>query len=325
LYRKSHVYEDPKQIKNQELCSDKNDTKSIKKDVEPTTAPFWKRDNNSGSVHCKLADPTRTVRQMTNYFKRYLISRYVKLGMSVADLACGSGGDFGKFAHCGISRYLGFDISKHSLKEARKRYFSSGLEHVIGTLNPQNFELNAVDLNSVQLDLKSVSEAPVDIVSMQMALHYFDLDIIFKSAAQILQPEGFFLVTTVDHQRLPEKDVTDHPLMSIVYSDASKTKYRFSFTGFIRDLEERVVPRTQLFEVASKYNFHVIEDFSIQKVLTLIEEQNRSVPTLTAQEWDFCNLYQAFVFQFKPPVSALAPTTTTTQPKATAKSNYKVI
>ena len=61
------------------------------------------------------------LRNLNNWVKSVLIGRHLKKGFVVLDLACGKGGDLGKFIRAAPGRYVGVDIAKTSLEDAVER------------------------------------------------------------------------------------------------------------------------------------------------------------------------------------------------------------
>lgn len=97
--------------------------------------------------------------KFNNFIKTILIKEYSN--ESVLDFGSGKGGDLFKFQKNGYKIYMGLDISKESIKEAKNRSFNSFKE-----FSSINFKVQ--DCFNESFDLKMKYE----VISCQFALHY---------------------------------------------------------------------------------------------------------------------------------------------------------
>lgn len=132
--------------------------------------------------------------------KRILIRRFVPVGARVLDLACGHGQDVLKFAEVRVSRLLGFDFSRESILEARRRVQSSATQRTLQQmLTMPEFHVGDVQNPKMWNQLRGER---FDVVSIQLAIHYMVqteqslVDLIKRSAARLL-PGGHFICSTV--------------------------------------------------------------------------------------------------------------------------------
>ena len=156
------------------------------------------------------------LRRLNNWVKAEIISQACKgkEAPSILDLACGKGGDLGKFIRAAPGRYVGVDIAKTSLEDAVER------------LNSDSRRWGAVPVTLVECSLggssileasqrqvyadQSWSTSPYaipksmfDVASMQFALHYmFESEQrasrLFSDVFGALKPGGSLVATTVN-------------------------------------------------------------------------------------------------------------------------------
>lgn len=154
------------------------------------------------------------LRKYNNFVKAALIDFAVNRvsarvsGLTVVDLACGKGGDIGKWLHvsrsCGgvyVDSCIGVDISEACIIDARGRFDPkhSRFQFVLGDVSDENLiKENPVLSRRVR---------KTDIVSMQFAIHYvFSSEerarTLFKHVSSFLKQGGVFIGTTVDPSAL---------------------------------------------------------------------------------------------------------------------------
>lgn len=119
----------------------------------------------------------RHLRYFNNWTKSVLINQFAPANCPcVLDLACGKGGDIGKWSRKGLQYYVGIDISSGQLEDCRGR---------LNRLQPPiQAKLICADLGSADL-LSTPALAPHEqfqAISIQFALHY-----LFRTEASALQ------------------------------------------------------------------------------------------------------------------------------------------
>lgn len=149
------------------------------------------------------------LRRFNNWVKAELIARALPSPhAAVVDLACGKGGDLGKFAKSKVAKYVGVDIAKQSLDDLAER--------LQGMQNFADVTLVALSLGSVSLFESSLptwsrgewtdvkfEATTFDAASMQFALHYMfetrdRANTFFSDVSKLLRVGGAFVATTID-------------------------------------------------------------------------------------------------------------------------------
>ena len=119
-------------------------------------------------------------------------------------ICCGQGGDLRKFAKSlpGLRRYAGYDASERCVREAQRRIVAGALgDRVAATVERR--DLLCAD------SWKDLCRGEWDVVSMQMAIHYFAedralLQRLLRCVAAALRPGGTFVVSMVDAAMLQD-------------------------------------------------------------------------------------------------------------------------
>lgn len=166
-----------------------------------------------------------------NDIKRAIINKYA--GKSVLELACGKGGDLGKYIDAGFTRLLGFDYSRDNIENpvdgiyarysTRKK--TENLKYVFLTydcskkIESQSFETDddkyvAEVLYGMRSDkllskYHKMALEPFDLVSCQFAIHYFfeteeKLDTFLLNVDNHLKPGGYFIGTTLNGEKVKD-------------------------------------------------------------------------------------------------------------------------
>ncbi|GAQ81341.1 mRNA capping enzyme family protein [Klebsormidium nitens] len=276
------------------------------------------------------ASPIIHLKKLNNWVKSVLIRIYAQAGDRVLDLACGKGGDLVKWDKARISHYVGVDIAKGSVEDARLRYEGVGSN---GRGLPYHFSarLLCADCWKVSLEEPLKDDAPFDIISCQFALHYsFSEEARARRALQnvssLLRPGGVFIGT------IPDANVLVRKLREAPGLEVSNSVYRFRFDDrhadkrfpakqpygntyifaledAIASVPEALIPFSALSTLAEEYgltvevrsNFHSFiaehsrnpEFAELLRTMGVAERGKQ----MSAAEWDAAYLYLAFVFR----------------------------
>ncbi|PFH31057.1 methyltransferase domain-containing protein [Besnoitia besnoiti] len=143
-----------------------------------------------------------------NQVKRLLINKFVSMGQTVLELACGHGQDLWKYAERCIGKFVGVDLSVTEIREARRRVRERHQsQHLLQQmLHPPAFHVgNLVDRKA----LGFLRAEKFDVVSCQLAIHYMvqteqqARDVLSRAAAH-LKDGGLLLGSTVCCNALAE-------------------------------------------------------------------------------------------------------------------------
>ena len=165
----------------------------------------------------------------------------ISKGLRVLDLACGKGGDLGKWAHHkrGMQNYVGVDVARGSLKDAAIRvrkmrnrltrctFSCADLGHdVPGRLrSPRHTKMQKLLTWSLQGESEYATSDPIftnvpgggiamddkfDVISVQFAIHYMmqtrqRARRFFQSASELLEVGGNLICTTIDARVVLER------------------------------------------------------------------------------------------------------------------------
>lgn len=204
---------------------------------------------------------TEQVRKKNNEAKRHLIHNYLpSRGMiRVLDVACGKGGDLWKWRDTGkVSQYVGIDSSPFSIEEARER--ATKVENL-----STRFEV--LDARR-DMDWAEAFGGHFDIISVQMALHYFfgsekTAKNFFQRAARACAPGGKMLATfpscdivvsILEGHRRPPTHMhfqTDVPKIT----SRQPIPYRYTFEGSVPGIPEFTVPVYLLEKICEETGF----------------------------------------------------------------------
>jgi SAM-dependent methyltransferase len=144
------------------------------------------------------------LRRFHNYIKRSYISKYK--GKSVLDLACGKGGDFGKYVDTGFNFVYGFDIDNESIKEATSRSLK------IAKKNGTNITISVEERNLI---LKPVMlNTKVDLVICNFAFHYFykSLPTFLESVNGNIKKGGYLILSFFNGSLIKDMKTADYEI-----------------------------------------------------------------------------------------------------------------
>lgn len=130
------------------------------------------------------------MRLFHNNIKSDLIKKNL-YNKKVLDLACGKGGDLGKWYKSNVKSVIGYDINNDSIIEANRRKEKFN--------NKFNVELKTLDLSKNVVKLNE----NVDVITSMFAFHYFlesreTFNVIMNTIKNNLKKDGLFIGTFFD-------------------------------------------------------------------------------------------------------------------------------
>ena len=325
--RPNESYQDPgKQAKLSEEV--------ISKDIRPED--FYEGRRNIPAA----ASRVEGVRKFNNWVKSVLFQEHTQQGFTILDLCCGKGGDIGKFNRHKISFYVGVDMSKQNLIEAKYRFqklkckFDALL--ICGDVADAETSVHDIVQREFSLDY--------DLVSCQFALNYIwsseeNAERFFDNVSKNLKPGGLFIGTIPDSKVLVTKlrkiasnCVFGNEYYSVKFDRAqfprSEGEFGLEYGFYLEDsvggkimrnegieynyVPEYLITKKTLQDVAAKYglklvklqNFHEFFVDHKEKYEGLLKKFLAGV-AIDEEQWDITYLYSVFVFQkegrFVPP------------------------
>ena len=269
-------------------------------------------------VHARLESPIYPLRSFNNWVKSVLINNYCREGFNVLELACGKGGDLGKWQRARIRRLVGFDIADVSIEQCRNRF-----DDMRGGRFHGDFHV----ADCCEVDLSRVMEPGLqfDLVSCQFAFHYsFETESkarrFLHNVTCRLKPGGCFIGTIPNAswivRRMRESQSLEfgnqfyqirfeqgEPFMSFGH------KYHFNLKDAVDDCPEYLVHFPTLVELARVYGlrlrfrktFHEFySEYSKQPSFAALLERmgvvQRGRP-FSAELWEAAQIYLAFAFE----------------------------
>jgi ubiquinone/menaquinone biosynthesis C-methylase UbiE len=143
----------------------------------------------------------------TEHQQRYEFFHKYYHGKKVLDAACGSGYGSYHISNSGAAAVLGIDISNESVEAAKKKY-----------RNP-NLQYRQSDCS----DLRVLNEKFDLIISLETLEHLTDPASFIKSAADTLNPGGYFICSTPNKMRLSGAGyINQYHLKELDYEDFYK-------------------------------------------------------------------------------------------------------
>jgi mRNA (guanine-N7-)-methyltransferase len=243
--------------------------------------------------------------------------------ISVLDLACGRGGDIGKWFRYRLHQFIGLDISKENIEEAQRRYNDMKQPN-----KPKNVLFIQGDAGMKNLLQSSSSSTitikqPFDFVSVMFALHYFcnselAAQVFFENMKRLCKNRILITVLDVDvvqHCILKNNNKWTNGICNIqcVQQDIQDwyqfgNEIIFSLGDAVQELAEPLVPFPVFSSIATSYGFKCIcrENFSslIDRICTLDESFVKDLVgkvaqdrPLSVQEWQVAQLYTVWIFE----------------------------
>ena len=204
----------------------------------------------------------KNLRKFHNDIKKLVLNQFVTKETILLDLACGSGGDLGKWKNNKlIKKVIGFDIDRKSIKEANRRKKK---------LNIKNVSFYLKDLSETILYFKK----SVDIISIQFAFHYFfktqeSLNTILMSMKNASKSGTIVLISILNGSLIKNIDTEDLKLK--IFDRSNKAYYGNEISVFIKysvlnvpTIEYRVNPEFLLFKM-NEYGFNLKNVFNFKE------------------------------------------------------------
>jgi len=272
----------------------------------------------------RKSSKTLSLRNLNNWVKSVLIALHTRPGYSVLDLACGKGGDLHKWQKQQITRYVGCDISKESLKTAFQRYKQ---------LKKRTFTAQFLcgDGFGCQLDRYLEPDIHFHVVSCQFSMHYAfsseeKVRRMLENVTQRLVPGGFFIGTIPDSNVLVRKLRAcpglefGNEFYRVVFDDAWSSKrfvknpfgirYHFYLESAVLDVPEYLVVFPVLEQMAQEYGLELQLWMNFHEFITMYLSPNspflslfhrmdifQNSRGLSPEFWDTAYLYAVFAFK----------------------------
>lgn len=229
------------------------------------------------------------LRRYQNDLKLKLISyaslRVFMQDRSVLDLACGRGGDLGKWKKK-VKKYIGIDISSLSIDEARKR----NMERKYFKEDPEVFDLRVCDVCRPAVGIGGGS---VGIVSCMFAIQYMlrskeSINDFLRNIFEVYKPQVFIAIFPSKEKILKFKNKNKFCKISNI--DLEEKSYSFSLDNCVENCKEWFVEE-DIFDKAFKDNGYIDYSNVISKPLTY--------KYLSKDEKHIADLYRFVVFAKK--------------------------
>ena len=253
---------------------------------------------------------TSKLRKYNNMVKRALINKAVAKyrrhnsncwRIRVLDIACGKGGDLGKWMHHNDVEYYGFDASAKSI---------GGNTRDNANARASKYRKQGRFIRFENLDARrhiswsKLFQTRFHIISCQFALHYFFTteklgNMFFKRVSDALEPGGIFIATfsnaseVLRHLYFGKTGLPDYCKVTpmVPYHNGSEPiPYKFYLKGSVPNITEHAV-RLRPFEKALNFN-HMYVPVHVGSFSTF-EYSNPTFPALDPYERAVANLYMA--------------------------------
>ncbi|AET38016.1 mRNA (guanine-N7)-methyltransferase Ecym_2270 [Eremothecium cymbalariae DBVPG len=179
IQKRRHQQYDIEEKRKKQLLHKIREEQLKQRDIEMTANKVVNVDQivrehyNERTYHAKRYNrnfsPIIKLRNFNNAIKYMLIDKYTRPGDIVLELGCGKGGDLRKYGSCGVSQFIGIDISNESIREAQRRYQNMrDLDYQVILITGDCFG------ESLGVAVQPFTECrfPCDVVSTQFCLHY---------------------------------------------------------------------------------------------------------------------------------------------------------
>lgn len=218
--------------------------------------------------------PIYNLRCLNNFVKSTLIQTVTKKKDRVMDLACGKGGDLGKFKKAEIGYYCGIDIALESVRRDAIQRYNKG-DYTF----PATFIAGDAFVHDLEDVLGENVKCLFDVVSCQFAIHYsFSTEKrarkAFENISKALRPGGHFVGTTVDSnvlvRNLRQTDglLFGNDVIEVNFDEKHSKKeflppgfgieYSFTLEDAVTDCKESLVPLITFAELAKEYDLEIM-------------------------------------------------------------------
>ena len=268
-------------------------------------------------------ESTKRLREYNNMVKRSLINRAMRMlhaknqflwKVAVLDVACGKGGDLGKWMHHKEVDYVGFDASVKSI-EGGKVVGEDGRTRDMrdhARARAKKYQQRGRSVRFEVLDARrhltwtKFFDKKFHIVSCQFALHYFFTTerqghMFFKRVADALMPGGIFIATMSNatqimrHMYFGESGLPDYCNVTPIVpyrDDGEPIPYCFFLKGSVPNIVEHAV-RLRTLDKALLFNNMEVPSGRHVGSFSTYEYGNAAFPSLNAHERAVANLYMA--------------------------------
>ena len=218
--------------------------------------------------------PIYNLRCLNNFVKSTLIQTVTKKKDRVMDLACGKGGDLGKFKKAEIGYYCGIDIALESVRRDAIQRYNKG-DYTF----PATFIAGDAFVHDLEDVLGENVKGLFDVVSCQFAIHYsFSTEKrarkAFENISKAMRPGGHFVGTTVDSnvlvRNLRQTDglLFGNDVIEVNFDEKHSKKeflppgfgieYSFTLEDAVTDCKESLVPLITFAELAKEYDLEIM-------------------------------------------------------------------
>ena len=218
--------------------------------------------------------PIYNLRCLNNFVKSTLIQTVTKKKDRVMDIACGKGGDLGKFKKAEIGYYCGIDIALESVRRDAIQRYNKG-DYTF----PATFIAGDAFVHDLEDVLGENVKGLFDVVSCQFAIHYsFSTEKrarkAFENISKALRPGGHFVGTTVDSnvlvRNLRQTDglLFGNDVIEVNFDEKHSKKeflppgfgieYSFTLEDAVTDCKESLVPLITFAELAKEYDLEIM-------------------------------------------------------------------
>ncbi|KAI5172424.1 mRNA (guanine-N7-)-methyltransferase [Nematocida sp. LUAm3] len=249
------------------------------------------------------------VREINNFIKMRLISKYSTEGMIVMDLGCGKGGDLSKLKFLAVNHYFGCDIAGDSLNEALFRASSC------------RFKADFLKADFSK-DIIRLREKKASLVMAQFSFHYSfsdesSLDTAVRNVSENLQENGVFLLTVPNASVILRRYKRENkafgnslykiePFPSFSEEPIYNRKYSFFLEEAIEECPEYLVDILILKEKFAKYKIFPVLEMDFLSILNEgIKEDKETYKRMVRnppgpEEIQIIELYMGIAFKKSP-------------------------
>lgn len=252
--------------------------------------------------------------------------------INILELAVGKGGDLFKWIGISASNVIGVDIDKESIfgKNGAIHRYKRKLKQSNGDCIPKCYFYidNLSDPESYNRMKKRLKNKKFNIISCQFAIHYFfesniALTNISNIIGEFLEPNGYFIGTTMDPNKIYKLFTTDYKIEKDIFSIEFKTDIKNSYSPYNnkyiislgkkdedhyfskKKSEEFIIDKKELEIILKKKNINKIEYKNFEEYYKCYYEEyckkskyiKKEIDCLTPNEKEYSFLNLSFIFQ----------------------------